>query len=230
MVSDYELKGYAHKITDMEQLETPISSVWYLPLNVVQNPRKPGKVRLVWDAAATVEGTSLNSELLKGPDMLVPLPKVISCFREGPVAFGGDIQEMYHQIRIRSDDKQAQRFLFRSNPMDVPQVYVMDVATFGATCSPCSAQFVKNLNAEHYAEEYPEAVTAIVKQHYVDDYYDSVDSVEEAIQRAKEVKLAYPFKRRIPHKKLDFKLGGVYGRVWRDKRDRSCIFQQRQGY
>ncbi|XP_055614982.1 uncharacterized protein LOC129761291 [Toxorhynchites rutilus septentrionalis] len=191
-INDYQMKGYAHKITDAEQAQTPGSSVWYLPVNVVLNQRKPQKVRLVWDAAASVKEVSLNTvELLKGPDMLVPLPKVICQFRERPIAFGGDIQEMYHQIRIRVEDKQAQRFLFRFDPREVPQVYVMDVATFGSTCSPCSAQFVKNLNAEQFAEKYPDAVTAIREKHYVDDYYDSVDSVEEAIQRAKEVKYVH---------------------------------------
>lgn len=119
-IEDYQLKGYAHKATDAELMETPQTAVWYLPLNVVVNPRKPGKVRLVWDAAATVNGISLNTELLKGPDMLVPLPRVICHFRERPVAFGGDIQEMYHQIRIRPEDKQAQRFLFRSSSGEVP--------------------------------------------------------------------------------------------------------------
>ncbi|XP_058836884.1 uncharacterized protein LOC131693240 [Topomyia yanbarensis] len=187
-ISDYLAKGYAHKITNAEITNTPNSAVWYLPVNVVLNPRKPGKVRLVWDAAASVGGISLNSELLKGPDMLIPLPRVICHFRERPIAFGGDIQEMYHQIRIKDEDKQAQRFLFRPDQGEMPQVYVMDVATFGSTCSPCSAQFVKNLNAEHFMEKYPEAAAAIVKKHYVDDYYDSVDTVEEAIQRAKEVK------------------------------------------
>lgn len=34
---------------------------------------------------------------------------------------------------------------------------------------------------------------AIVKRHYVDDYHDdSVDTVEEAIQRASEVKYVHP--------------------------------------
>ena len=112
-IKDYQVKGYAHKIIDAELTETPKEAVWYLPLNVVVNPRKPGKVRLVWDAAATVNGTSLNTELLKGPDMLVPLLRVINHFRERPIAVGGDIQEMYHQIRIRPEDRQAQRFLFR---------------------------------------------------------------------------------------------------------------------
>ncbi|XP_058449080.1 uncharacterized protein LOC131429046 [Malaya genurostris] len=187
-IEDYQVKGYTHKATKAELTDTPRNTVWYLLLNVVVNPRKPGKIRLVWDAAASVNGVSLNSELLKGPDMLVPLPRVICHFRERPVAFEGDIQEMYHQILIRSEDKQAQWFLFHSNAEESPQVYVMDVATFGPTCSPCSAQYVKNLNAERFVHEYPAAVEAIVRRHYVDDYYDSVDTLEEAVQRANEVK------------------------------------------
>ncbi|XP_053691773.1 uncharacterized protein LOC128740262 [Sabethes cyaneus] len=187
-IEEYQAKGYAHKITAAELVETASSTVWYLPMNVVVNPRKPSKVRLVWDAAASVGGISLNSELLKGPDMLVPLPKVVCGFREGPVAFGGDIQEMYHQIKIVAKDKQALRFLFGTDPTGAPQTYVMDVATFGATCSPCSAQFVKNLNAQQFATEFPEAAAAILNKHYVDDYYDSADTIDEAIRRANEVK------------------------------------------
>ncbi|XP_053692563.1 uncharacterized protein LOC128741013 [Sabethes cyaneus] len=187
-IVDYQVKGYAHKATESELTETPPEAVWYLPLNVVVNPRKPEKVRLVWDAAASIGGISLNSELIKGPDMLVPLPRVICHFRERPVAFGGDIKEMYHQILIRQEDKQAQRFLFRASSAEAPQVYIMDVATFGSTCSPCQAQYVKNRNAESFAENYPEAVEAIISRHYVDDYYDSVNTTEEAIKRAEEVK------------------------------------------
>ncbi|XP_053698731.1 uncharacterized protein LOC128745678 [Sabethes cyaneus] len=184
-ITDYQLKGYAHIATPAELVDTDPAAVWYLPLNVVTNPKKPGKVRLVWDAAATVNGVSLNTELLKGPDMLTSLPAVIQRFRERSVGFGGDIQEMYHQIRIRAEDKQAQRFLYRPSSNDKPQVFVMDVATFGSTCS---AQFIKNLNAEEHAEQYPEAAVAIVKNHYVDDYFDSLDTAEEAIRRAQEVK------------------------------------------
>ncbi|XP_055551044.1 uncharacterized protein LOC129733299 [Wyeomyia smithii] len=190
-IDDYQAKGYAHKATKEELSGTPSSAVWYLPLNVVVNPRKPGKVRLVWDAAACVRGVSLNTQLLKGPDMLVSLPKVICRFREKPVAFGGDIEEMYHQVRVRNEDKSAQRFLFRSTSDDELQVYVMDVLTFGATCSPSSAQYVKNVNAGRFAEQFPEAAAAIVDRHYVDDYYDSADTVAEAIARAKAVKFIH---------------------------------------
>ncbi|XP_055604346.1 uncharacterized protein LOC129752596 [Uranotaenia lowii] len=67
----------------------------------------------------------------------------------------------------------------------------MDVATFGATCSPCAAQFIKNLNAQKHAAEFPRAASAIELQHYVDDYFDSTDSVDEAVRLASEVKLVH---------------------------------------
>ncbi|XP_062713378.1 uncharacterized protein LOC134290293 [Aedes albopictus] len=181
-MSDYIEKGYCHKATPQELRSTERHKVWYLPLNIVLNPRKPGKVRLVWDAAAAVNGVSLNATLLKGPDLLVSLPSVISQFRERRIGFGGDIREMFHQIRIRPEDRQAQRFLFGG------EVYVMDCAIFGATCSPSQALYVMNKNASEFSESYPEAASAIEKKHYVDDYFDSVDSTEEAICRAKEVR------------------------------------------
>ncbi|XP_062704050.1 uncharacterized protein LOC134286454 [Aedes albopictus] len=190
-IVEYQRKGYAHLATPNELAVADPNKVWYLPLNVVLNPKKPDKIRLVWDAAATVQGMSLNSQLLKGPDMLVPLVSVIVGFREHRVAIGGDLREMYHQIKIIDEDKQFQRFLFRDDPQETPRVYIMDVATFGSTSSPCSAQYVKNCNAEEYAEQFPEAAAAIVKRHYVDDYFDSVDTIEEAISRAKEVKFVH---------------------------------------
>lgn len=191
-IEDYQRKGYAHVATPNELAKMDPEKRWYLPLNYVQNPKKPSKIRLIWDAAASVDGVSLNSQLLKGPDMLTPLTAVLSLFRERRVAVGGDIREMYHQLRIREADKQAQLFLFRKNLRDVePSVYIMDVATFGSTSSPCSAQYVKNLNASEHLETYPEAAAAIIDKHYVDDYYDSVDTVEEAIRRAKEIRFIH---------------------------------------
>ncbi|XP_062710901.1 uncharacterized protein LOC134288972 [Aedes albopictus] len=189
-IEEYQNKGYAHLATPDELAMANPSRVWYIPLDVVVNPLK-GKVRLVWDGRASVNGVSLNSQLMKGPDLLTSLPAVINRFRERRIGLGGDIKEMYHQIKIREEDKQFQRFLFRAIEGEPPKVYVMDVATFGSTCSPSSAQYIKNKNALEFAAEFPEAAEAIVKKHYVDDYYDSVDTEEEAIRRAEEVKYVH---------------------------------------
>ncbi|XP_058816083.1 uncharacterized protein LOC131679388 [Topomyia yanbarensis] len=190
-INQYLEKGYAHKLTVQDTEDAVPGKVWYLPLNVVLNSKKPNKVRLVWDAAAAVKGISLNSALLKGPDLLTNLPVVLYHFRERPIAFGGDITEMYHQIQIRRSDKQLQRFLFRNDPSGPPQTYVMDVATFGSTSSPCSAQYIKNKNAREFIEQFPDAVEAIIGKHYVDDYLDSTDTVESAIKRAVEVRMIH---------------------------------------
>lgn len=64
----------------------------------------------------------------------------------------------------------------------------MQMMTFGASCSPCCAQFVKNQNAAKFEKEFPRAYEAITKNHYVDDLLDSVPTEEMAVTLAKQVK------------------------------------------
>ncbi|XP_074040761.1 uncharacterized protein [Leptinotarsa decemlineata] len=49
------------------------------------------------------------------------------------------------------------------------------------------AQEAKNRNAEDFREEFPEAVTAIIQQYYMDDYLRSADTLEESISPIKDV-------------------------------------------
>lgn len=188
---EYVEKSYARKLTK-DELATRHTRIWYLPVFTVTNANKPGKIRMVWDAAAKVDGVSLNYMLLKGPDQLTSLPSVLFGFRQRPVAICGDIKEMYHQVNVCEADQHAQRFLWRDGDSQrEPDHYVMKVMTFGATCSPSAAQFVKNTNALKFAEKYPRAVTCIIQQHYVDDLLDSVDTEAEAIQLAKDVRMIH---------------------------------------
>lgn len=187
-IAEYQQKGYAHQVTDEELKAADLKRVWYLPLGAVVNPKKPEKVRLIWDAAAAVNGISLNSMLLKGPDQLAPLTGVLSRFRQFAVALSADIKEMFHQIRIREADRHSQRFLWRDDPANPPNIFVMDVAIFGSTCSPASAQYVKNRNAAEFANDFPKAVEDIVNNTYVDDYLSSYGTEAEAEEAAAQVK------------------------------------------
>ncbi|XP_058456798.1 uncharacterized protein LOC131434166 [Malaya genurostris] len=190
-IQEYQRKGYAHRASKEELENADMRRVWYLPLGVVTNPKKPAKVRLIWDAAAKVHGVSLNSVLLKGPDLMIPLLEVLFRFRERSVAVSGDISEMFHQIRIRTEDRHSQRFLWREEPDTEPEIFLMDVATFGSTCSPCSAQYIKNRNAEDFVAQYPRAVETIIRSHYVDDLLDSFETIEEAKRVSEEVKMIH---------------------------------------
>lgn len=183
---DHIGKGNIRKLNERE-LQQKEHRVWYLPMFPVVNPNKPGKIRMVWDAAAKVNDVRLNSVLLKGPDMLVSLPAMLYGFREKRFGLCADIKEMFRQIMIRESDQHAQRFLWPSDGPD-PDIYISLRMTFGACCSPFCAQYVKNKNALEYAEQFPKAAKAIIDKHYVDDYIDSFDTEDEAIQVASEVK------------------------------------------
>ena len=161
---------------------------WYLPHFPVMNPNKPGKMRMVFDAAHRYKGTYLNDYLLEGPDLLRPLPGILFRFRERPVAVTADIQEMFLQIKVAERDQPAQMFLWRGEERKKPPVkYKMTSMIFGASCSPFIAHTVRNANAELHSREHPDAVRAITSNHYMDDYVDSFATEEEAVKTAYEV-------------------------------------------
>ncbi|XP_075167653.1 uncharacterized protein LOC142239764 [Haematobia irritans] len=177
-------KGYARKVTNSEF--NSYSRTWYLPIFVALNPNKPGKVRLVWDAAAKSNNKSLNDFLMSGPDLLTSLINVLLEFRVGQIAVCGDIAEMFHRINVNDVDMHAQRFLWIKDGEVI--AYVMKALTFGTSCAPCIANFVRNKNAEDFRDLYPRAVKAINFYHYMDDFIDSVQTEEEAIKLANQVK------------------------------------------
>ncbi|XP_058810992.1 uncharacterized protein LOC131675876 [Topomyia yanbarensis] len=187
-IRDYLDKKYIRKLSP-EELTAVRPRTRYLPIFPVINPNKPNKIRIVWDEAAKAHGVSLNSLLLTGPDQLTPLLAVLNKFREFRVGICGDIREMYHQVLVREEDQHCQRFLWQDDKAkDGPSVFIMRVMTFGACCSPSSAQYVKNLNAMKYEQQFPLAVDAIVRRHYVDDLLTSLETEDQAIQLARDVK------------------------------------------
>ena len=56
-------------------------STWYLPYHGVYHPFKPGKTRVVFDWSAEFHGTSLDEEILPGPDLTSQLVGVLTRFR-----------------------------------------------------------------------------------------------------------------------------------------------------
>ena len=61
-------KGYAEKVPD-ESLQTDASDAWYIPHHSIYHPKKPEKIRVVFDCCTKFRGTSLNDQLLQGPDL-----------------------------------------------------------------------------------------------------------------------------------------------------------------
>ncbi|XP_075154899.1 uncharacterized protein LOC142228371 [Haematobia irritans] len=93
----------------------------------------------------------------------------------GQIAICGDIAEMFHRINVNDVHMHAQRFLWLKDGEVI--AYVMKALTFGTS-----------KNAEDFRDLYPRAVKAINFYHYMDDFIDSVQTEEEAIKLANQVK------------------------------------------
>ena len=184
-IQDYIKLGYARKLT-VEEASQQTPKTWYLPHHGVVSANKPGKVRIVFDAAATVNGTSLNSNLRTGPDLLNSLIGILMRFRKYPIAITGDIEAMFHQVKLKVEDRESVRFLWRSNPSEVPDHYQMLGHIFGAKDSPCCACYALRKTASDNKECVAENVTeTIYNDFYMDDLIKSVNTEEEAIQLIK---------------------------------------------
>ncbi|KAK3722295.1 hypothetical protein QZH41_006052 [Actinostola sp. cb2023] len=95
VMEEYLIKGYAKELSN-EEAATKSDITWYLPHHPVLNPNKPGKVRVVFDAAAKFAGVSLNDKLLQGPSAINDLTGVLLRFRQHEFAFTADIEAMFH--------------------------------------------------------------------------------------------------------------------------------------
>ncbi|KAK3726813.1 hypothetical protein QZH41_019603 [Actinostola sp. cb2023] len=150
----YIAKGHARKLSPEEASKVG-PRTWYLPHFAVTNENKPGKVRIVFDAAAEHHGTSLNKNLLQGPDSTNSLAGVLMRFREDIVAVVADIESMFHQVRVRDKDQDSLRFLWwGENTEEPPDEYVMTVHIFGAADSPCSANSMLKKTADDNEKDF----------------------------------------------------------------------------
>jgi hypothetical protein len=169
----------------------PLGAHWYLPHHPVFHPQKPGKVRVVFDCSAKYGNTSLNDQLLQGPDLTNSLVGVLTRFREHPVAFMSDVEAMFYQVRVRPSDRDALRFLWwpEGNLDNPPKEYKMNVHLFGGASSPSCANFALRKTAEDNASHFDDqAIQTVQRNFYVDDCLKSVREEDEAIKLAKDLR------------------------------------------
>ena len=181
-------KGYAEKIEEDDQPQA--GRTWYLPHHAVKHPKK-GKVRVVFDAAANYKGVSLNTQLVQGPDLTNNLLGVLLRFRERKTAIVADIEAMFHQVRVAPEDADALRFLWweDGNVDTPPATYKMLRHIFGATDSPCCANFALQKTADDNRTAFPlETAETVKPDFYVDDLLKSVDNTASAIQLARDLR------------------------------------------
>ncbi|XP_032799385.2 uncharacterized protein LOC116936346 [Daphnia magna] len=168
-------------------IDEPKGLVWYLPHFFVTNPNKPGKTRVVFDAAARFRSISYNDLFLRGPPSIPSLVGVLLRSRQFRVALFADITAFYHRVGVAKHHQSLQRFVYRKFGSDAQiNTYQFTTLIFGAICSSSAAVFVLQ-HAANKCFEFPIVAEKMKDNFYSDNMIDSFETEEEAMDFARQV-------------------------------------------
>ncbi|XP_075154241.1 uncharacterized protein LOC142227692 [Haematobia irritans] len=185
--------GVLKEYLDLDQMQPTSSNEtfhngsigsFYLPHHAVFKPQSVStKVRVVFNASKrTTSGVSLNDVLHVGPTLQSDLMTLLLRWRLFQYVFNGDIEKMYRQILVHSDDINFQRVLFRPSPTSPIRDYALKTVTFGVNCAPYLAIRTLIQLAQDLEGSYPLAAEIIRKEMYVDDVLSGAHDSKVAIE------------------------------------------------
>ena len=181
VLEDYLHKSYIRMLTAQEEC-SGATDEWLLPhVPVVREDKATTKVRVVFDAAAQFNGSSINDRMLTGPKLQNDLVKVLIRFCEHPIALIADISEMFLQVGLRPEDRRYHRFLWFVD--DDIRVFEFTRLAFGIKASPYLAGRALLETAEKFGDQFDTETCSIIRQSfYVDDMLKSLPTEQQAIR------------------------------------------------
>ena len=191
---------YTHYMQEMPDLghaeralDTKDGPEWYIPHHGVYHPRKK-QLRVVFDRSARFQGSSLNDQLVVGPDLINNLVGVLCSFRQHPIAIMCDIEKMFHQFRVNKEHRDLLRFLWWENwdMSSQPIAYRMKVHLFSAMSSPGCANYGLKHLAKESRNTHPLGADFIERNFYVDDGLTSEHTEERAKRVIEEARAIWP--------------------------------------
>ncbi|XP_064629292.1 uncharacterized protein LOC135488580 [Lineus longissimus] len=180
--------GFSEKV---KRDADPAKSVYYLPHHaVVREDKSTTKTRIVFDASARDKhGVSLNDCLHQGPALQPSLVAVLLGFRMNNIALMADVKKMFLQIKIREEDRDVHRYLWRDGNSDwPPEIYRMNRVTFGVNASPFLAIATVKHHTRRLEKVYPQAAREIQDNMYVDDCLSGAAGVPQALDLKTDLK------------------------------------------
>ena len=171
--------GWAERVPADEQGNVEEGAVFYLPHHPVENPHKPGKMRIVLDCAAKCKGVCLNDVCHRGPSLISKLVGVLLRFRQFQYAISCDLQSMYMSVFVPQSQRNCLKFLWYDDGEIVE--WRMTRHVFGGVWSGSACIYALQRIAEDFACS--EAMVSMLhKSFYVDDMLRSVVSVPEGVE------------------------------------------------
>ncbi|XP_048480955.1 uncharacterized protein LOC105389072 isoform X1 [Plutella xylostella] len=179
---------------EMEHMEeVPIEEInkpaVYLPHHAVMKEEKEtSKCRVVFNASCKgTNNTSLNDELLVGPQLQEDMRSIIMRWRMHKVCFAADAVKMYRMILITEEDKDNQRILWRKSRTEPVKDYRLNRVTFGTASAPYLAVKTLLQLAKDEGHINEEAAKIIKEDCFMDDIVSGKETLKDAIKTAKDI-------------------------------------------
>ena len=96
---------------------------------------------------------------------------------------------MFCQVGGADCDQPSLRFLWREDPTTNVVVYQYTRHIFGAEDLPACANYALQQTARDNVSQYAEIAKAVLENFYMDDFWDSMESPERALNRSKALVL-----------------------------------------
>lgn len=103
------------------------------------------------------------------------------------IVFTCDIEKMYRQIKVKNEQQDYQRFVWRSSEDELLQEYRMTRVPFGLTSAPYLAIKTLKKVAENQKDRYPLGSKILETECYVDDILTGGETMEEVLKKKEEL-------------------------------------------
>lgn len=187
-IRNYMTAGHAEKVPE-RALQADTQRVYYMPHQaVVRSCSSTTRLRIVFDASSHRPGCSpLNEHLEKGPKLNADLVGILVRFRLFQVAITADIEKAFLQIGVRTEDRDALRFLwFETKPTSGAAANIeewrMTRVPFGTTSSPFLLTATLMHHLDNVKDQHRETADRLRNAFYVDDLLIGASDVGEARQ------------------------------------------------
>ena len=155
---------------------------YYIPWRVVFQDSVTTPVRTVLDGSSNTKaradgtgGRSLNDLVCKGKIRSLNLLRLLLRFSIGLFAMTGDLSQFYYSCKLKPEQWNLQRFLFRDNldPDGELREGVIGALIYGIKCVSAQTEHAMEEIAKAMEQDYPELAKLIRMCRYVDDMGES---------------------------------------------------------
>lgn len=173
------------------------SPVYYLPHHgIIRESSTTTKFRAVFDGSAkTSSKLALNDIQLVGPVVQDDLISILIRFRQHKYIISADIEKMFRQITVAEHQRPLQQIIWRYNPTEPLQTYMLNTVTYGTASAPFLAtRCIKQIgldcqNTQNHSDSYDHKLVSEIILHdfYCDDLLTGIDDESVLLEIAKGV-------------------------------------------